>query len=171
MCWFRQLCPSTSTAAHSHTGLFVDRSHTSSSLGFIKAVKAAGCHKKKAGLRIASAPCCMLPFCARFCARGNRHRLPKQAAHAHAHHHSVAAAHGRVPLSSRFAQHPAGFDVCSIRPFYGNVNTFPAHLCRNDAILTNYTNPPVWQVMDLPNSYKHAILFVIVTQLEKGDPV
>ena len=26
------------TAAHSHTGLFVDRSHTSSSLGFIKAV-------------------------------------------------------------------------------------------------------------------------------------
>ena len=47
MCWFRQSCPSTSTAAHSHTGLFVDRSHTSSSLGFIKAVKAAGCHKKK----------------------------------------------------------------------------------------------------------------------------
>ena len=99
--------------------------------------------RKKAGLRIASAPCCMLPLCARFYARGNRHRLPKQAAHAHAHHHSVAAAHGRVPLSSRFAQHPAGFDVCSIRPFYGNVNTFPAHLCRNDAILTNYTNPPV----------------------------
>ena len=169
MCWFRQSCPSTSTAAHSHTGLFVDRSHTSSSLGFIKAVKAAGCHKKKAGPRIASAPCCMLPLCARFCARGNRHRLPKQAAHAH--HHSVAAAHGRVPLSSRFAQHPAGFNACSIRSFCGNVNTFPAHLCRNDAILTKYTNPPVWKVMDLPNSYKHAILFVIVTQLEKGDPV
>ena len=139
VCWRGSLLPTT----HSHTGLFVDRSHTNSSLGFIKAVKAAGCHKKKAGLRIASAPCCMLPLCARFCARGNRHRLPKQAAHAHAHHHSVAAAHGRVPLSSRFAQHPAGFDVCSIRPFCGNVNTFPAHLCRNDAILTNYTNPPV----------------------------
>ena len=169
MCWFRQSCPSTSTAAHSHTGLFVDRSHTSSSLGFIKAVKAACCHKKKAGLRIASAPCCMLPLCARFCARGNRHRLPKQAAHAHAHHHRVAAAHRRVPLSSSFAQHPAGFNACSIRSFCGNVNTFAAHLCTRNANLTNYTNLQVWQVIDLPKTYKCAILWSY--NLKKGDLV
>ena len=125
MCWFRQSCPSTSTAAHSHTGLFVDRSHTSSSLGFIKAVKAAGCHKKKAGLRIASAPCCMLPLCARFCARGNRHRLPKQAAHAHAHHHSVAAAHRRVPLSSRFRSAPGWLRCLQYTPLLRECQHFP----------------------------------------------
>ena len=165
MCWFRQLCPSTSTAAHSHTGLFVDRSHTSSSLGFIKAVKAAGCHKKKAGLRIASAPCCMLPLCARFCARGNRHRLPKQAAHAHAHHHSVAAAHGRVPLSSRFAQHPAGFDVCSIRPFYGNVNTFPAQFMQERCNFDKLHKPTGLAGYGLAKFLQRC--YTIVTQLER----
>lgn len=159
------MCFITVTSLNNDSGTFAHRAVCKSynfPPVFIKGIRAAA---KKAGHRIASAPCCMLPLCARFCARGNRHRLPKQAAHAHAHHHSVAAAHGRVPLSSSFAQHPAGFDVCSIRPFCRNVNTFPAHLCTKNADLANYTNLPVWQVIDLPKSYKCAM--IIVTQYKR----
>ena len=187
-------CPSTVTAAHSHTGLFVDRSHTSSSLGFIKAVRwqvvtirNLKCRNGERGMPAAKQKAqvilCVLPsiFATQMAYRSRRSgawncgKLPQEKSRApnrfgallHATLMRQVLRTGKQAQTAeasctctctssscccgsssctpflKICQHPAGFDACSIRPFCRNVNTFSAHLCRNDANLTNYTNLPV----------------------------